>query len=445
MANTFSRNNRRQKNMDCLHNVQGYANSYDLIIRNSFVEDQETIVDLGIKDGKIQQISPRIHIKGVTEIDANGFLVSPPLIDSHTHLDKCFLQSKPNQSGTLFEAIDIMSGAKGEILLLSFEQRVEQALRLAVKNGTSCIRTHVDIDSINKIKPVEMMLRIKKRWSELIDIEIVAFPQEGIMKNPEILDSLRSAIELGVDVIGGIPAIENSSTDSRKHIEHIFNLAVEFNLPVDMHIDESDNPKSRTLEMLAEITIDTRWQNRVCAAHCCSLASQDDMYAQKVINLVSRAGITIITNPTANLVLQGRDDRQPIRRGITRVKELLQAGVNVTCGNDNLRDAFYPFGQGDMLEVAFITSLAAHMTGLNEIKTILDMPRKKAAHGIGYIDYGIIEGRRADLIIIPVKNLTDLLALRPPRLAVIRNGKVICKTTQETHLTNVYRGQQEDF
>jgi cytosine deaminase len=404
---------------------------FDLIIRNGWLEGNINLADIGVKEGIITNILPKIPIKGKNEIDAEGFLISPPFIDPHAHLDKCFIQPMPNKSGSLNEAIEIMHKHKNPILLRTFQERVDCALELSVKNGSLHVRTHVDIDPANTIKPLEAMLTAKQRWSNYVDLQIVAFPQEGIVKNPDILNYLRMAMKLGADGIGGIPAIEASLKDAQAHIDHIFNIASEFNKPVDMHIDETDDPNSQTLEMLANTTIKAGWQNRVSAAHCCSLAAQDDDYAEKVIQKVADAGITVITNPTANLVLQGRGDHQPVRRGITRVKELLAAGINVTCGNDNMRDSFYPFGQGDMLEVAFITALTAQLTGTAEIQTVADMPRRYAAKCLGYKNYGIVRGFPANLVIVPVKSILEALATRPPRRAVIRRGQVIFESWVE--------------
>lgn len=405
---------------------------YDLVIHNCFIEDSNVINDIGIKDGIITIIEPKHILYGNTEIDAQGNLVCPPFIDSHTHLDKVFLQPKLNESGSLQEAISIMKGAKGGALLGSLSDRVNQALKLAVKNGTLFIRTHVDIDSINQVKSLEELLRIKEKWSGIIDIQVVAFPQDGVIENPGVLQSLRAAMQIGADCIGGIPAIESTTKKSLMHIERMFELAVEYNKPVDMHIDETDDPGSKTLEMLAKITIDAGWQGRVNAAHCCSLASQNEEYASSVIDLVAQAGISIITNPTANLFLQGRSDHHPIRRGITRVKELMAAGVNVACGSDNLRDVFYPFGQANMLEVSFVAALSIQLSSHNEYRYLMAMTHKNASICMGLKNYGISVGNPADFVIIPVKSYYEALVVRPSCKSVISKGEILCTSTEET-------------
>jgi cytosine deaminase len=245
---------------------------------------------------------------------------------------------------------------------------------------------------------------------------------------------MKAAMRRGADLVGGIPAIEENPNKARMHIEKLFELATEFNRDVDMHIDETDNPASRTLEMLADITFDAGWQGRVSAAHCCSLSSYEDTYAKSVIQKVVQAQINIITNPQVNLVLQGRYDKQPIRRGITRVKELLSAGANVTCGQDNLQDVFYPFGNLDMLEVTFVAAITAQLTGEDEIRSAFNLPRYNAAKCLNLKDYGIMEGARANLVILPVSSVVEALAFKPPRSAVIRDGRVICAVKETVEM-----------
>ncbi len=405
--------------------------AYDLIIRNAKLEEHDKTVDIAISGSDISIIKTFIPDQGKNEIDANGYLVSPPFIDPHTHLDKCYLQPEENISGTLGEAIRIMDSHKQQILE-HFVQRVDRALTLALKNGTLFVRTHVDVNPEIGIRSIEEMAKIRERWIGLVDLQIVAFPQDGLVNKRGMLQIMRDAMRSGASIVGGIPAIETSDMDSRKHIDQLFEIAVEYNADVDMHIDETDSPNSRTLEMLSDVTIASGWQQRVSAAHCCSLAAYDDKYAAQVIEKVAQAGINIITNPHVNLFLQGRGDSQPVRRGITRVKELLDAGVNVACGHDNLQDIFYPFGQGDMLEVAFITSLAAHLSGRDGIRIVGKMPRQNAARILGLKDYGIQVGSPANIVIIPEYNLVDILANRSPRYAVIRQGKLVCQTFQKT-------------
>jgi len=403
---------------------------YELVIRNANLDGNGSIQDIGISAGKIKKIRNRIPVRGKQEIDAGGGIVTPPFIDPHTHLDKAYLKPARNHTGTLEEAIEIMRDYKGEGLIATLDQRVEQAIKRAIVNGTLAIRTHVDISERNATVSLERLVAIKEKVSPFLDLQIVAFPQEGLINQRNVLTHMKAAMTRGADLVGGIPAIEENPKQARQHIEKLFDLAAEFNRDVDMHIDETDDPASRTLEMLADITLDAGWRGRVSAAHCCSLSSYEDSYAWSVIQKVAEAQINIITNPQVNLVLQGRHDRQPIRRGITRVKELLSAGINVTCGQDNVQDVFYPFGNLDMLEVAFIAALTAQLTGEDEIRSAFNMPRYNAAICVNLKDYGIVEGAPANLVILPVRTVVEALALRPPRSAVIRNGQVISSTKE---------------
>ncbi len=415
------------------------AKECDLLIRNVLLDGYENIVDISIREGRILAIGSNLDVSAEREIDGTGCLVSPPFVDPHTHLDKAFLIPSINASGTLEEAIAIMQENKKEIFELDFDKRVAKALFLSLMNGTLYLRTHVDIDGTNGTKSIEEMLKVRDRWKGIIDLQLVAFPQDGLSNKPEVQKHFRNALEMGVDVIGGIPAVEDSIEASQEHLDFLFQAADDFNKDIDMHIDESDDPASRTLEKLADLTIRSGWQGRVTAAHCCALSAYPDKYANEVIEKVAEAKISIITNPMTNLVLQGRNDNQPIRRGITRVKELIAAGVNVSCGSDNLQDVFFPFGKCDMLEVAFVTSLTAHMTGVEEINYVLKMTRDNAALILGIKDYSLKVGNTADMILIPAESNTDLIAYKPPRKAVIRRGKIICETEESIKTKINYR------
>ncbi len=398
------------------------------IIRQARIEGFAGLLDIGIDNkGMICKIAPHLVAPGARVIRASGALASPPFVDPHTHLDKALFQPAPNKGGTLEEAIEIMQSCKAGLYQDddSFTKRVNRLLECALRKGTAAIRTHVDVDSVSGTKGIKRMLQIKEDWKDRISLQIVAFPQDGLVRQPGVLADLILALEAGADAIGGIPGVEKSKQDAEEHTRLIFDLAARFDLDVDMHIDESDDPLSRNLEYLAEYTIRSGWEGRVAAAHCCALSAYEDDYAARVISKVLRAGITVITNPTVNLVLQGRHDRQPQRRGITRVKELIAAGVDVTCGQDNIRDVFYPFGQGDMLEVGFVLALAAQLTGKDEIEIISHMIRSKAAGLLRLPGYGIDVGKPANLVLLRVESFADALASRPGCMLVMREGRVL--------------------
>lgn len=408
----------------------------ELIIRNARIRGREKLFDIGIKEGKIVEISEHIQAKAKEEIDAGDKLTVPGFIDPHIHLDKVNIVDvvRPNKSGTLKEAIEIIWEKKAGYTVEDIVERSGDVIKRGALNGTTRMRSHVDIDTIGGLKPLEGVLEAKRRFKDIVDIQIAAFPQEGILKNPGCEKLMREAMKMGADVVGGMPANEESPDDSRKHIEIAFDIAEEFDADIDMHIDETDDPFYRTLEMLADETIKRGYQGRVTAGHTCALAAYDDHYAGYVIEKVKKAGINIITNPATNLMLQGRHDKQPIRRGITRVKELLNAGVNVSFGQDCVKDTFYPFGSADMLQVALIAAHAAHMSLPDEIELTFDMLTTNAAKVLRLEDYGLEEGKRADIVILDTDNVKDAIRLQPARLFVIKAGKIIAKNEVKREL-----------
>jgi cytosine deaminase len=408
----------------------------ELIIRSARIRGRERLFDIGINEGRIVEISEHIQAKAKEEIDAGAKLTVPGFIDPHIHLDKVNIVDvvRPNKSGTLKEAIEIIWEKKAQYTVEDILERSGDVIKRGAMNGTTRMRSHVDIDTIGGLKPLEGVLEAKRCFKDIVDIQIVAFPQEGILKNPGCEELMREAMKMGADVVGGMPANEESPDDSRKHIEIAFDIAEEFDADIDMHIDETDDPFYRTLEMLADETIKRGYQGRVTAGHTCALAAYDDHYAGYVIEKVKKAGINIITNPATNLMLQGRHDKQPIRRGITRVKELLNAGVNVSFGQDCVKDTFYPFGSADMLQVALIATHAAHMSLPDEIELTFDMLTTNAAKVLRLEDYGLEEGKRADIVILDTDNVKDAIRLQPARLFVIKAGKIIAKNEVKREL-----------
>ena len=292
-------------------------------------------------------------------------------------------------------------------------------------NGVTRIRSHVDVDNIGGLRPLKGVVEARTSFADIADIQIVAFPQEGIIQNQGTEKLMWEAMENGADVVGGMPFNEKNSGDSKKHISIAFDIAKAFDADIDMHIDETDSIDAKTLEMLAEQTIENNWIGRVTAGHTCALAGYTDAYASNVISLVKQANINMITNPATNLMLQGRLDVQPKRRGITRVKELLSAGVNVSFGQDCVDDTFYPFGRVDPLEVALITSHAAHMSLPSEIQQIFDMQTYSAARLMGSNDYGISPGCLGDLVILDASDPADAIRHHALRKTVIKRGKII--------------------
>jgi cytosine deaminase len=406
----------------------------DLVIRNARHDRTGEIVNIGIQDGLIVSIDS--GDRGATGlgpaermIDAAGAMVSPALIEPHFHLENALLWDEVNQSGTLEEAIRIYAGIKQHLTAEDIMRRASFALKTAVTNGVLWLRNHVDVDQVAQLRLMEAILPVRERFKGLIDVQVIAFPQHGMARDPEVVDLMWGAMEMGADLVGGMPHGEHDMDDAARQIEIAFEIARHYDVDIDMHIDETDDPYWHSLEVLAEQTITNGYQGRVTAGHCCAMAAWDDGMAARIIDKVKAADIHVITNAPINLHLEGRHDSQPVRRGIARVKELLEAGVNVTCGQDDLQNMFYPFGRMDPLEVALITAHAAHLASPGEIQAAFDMPRYNAARMLRLEGYGVEVGAAANLVLIDAASPVEAIRRQPPRRAVIRAGRVLAETT----------------
>ena len=407
----------------------------DLIIRNALVWGGEAPQDLAIADGRYVA-ADNADTATAREIDAAGRLCIAGFVEPHIHLDKVLLaESVPvNQSGSLHEAIMILGERKATYDAGEIAERAGRIVTTAITNGVTRMRTHIDVDSVCGLTPLDALLAVRARFAEVIDLQIVAFPQLGIVQDPGTAALLEQAMERGADVIGGMPFNEAGPADSAEHIRIVFEIARAHDADVDMHIDETDDPNARTLEMLCAATLANGFEGRVTAGHTCALAAYDQDYADHVIDLVAQARIHMITNPATNLMLQGRDDAHPKRRGITRVKELLAKGVNVSFGQDNLRDMFYPFGRDDPLELAWLTAHAAHMSQPDEIEAVFAMATVNGARVLGLADYGTEPGCAGDLVILDARTAGEAIAGRADRTCVIKRGRVVAETqTRITH------------
>lgn len=402
----------------------------ELVVKNAKLRNKSDLFDIAIDKGIIVDIQPHLEYSANQEINANGNLTIPAFIDPHLHLDKANAGDsvKSNITGTLREAIDVMHEEKKRCSKEDIIMRAREVVEMAILNGITRIRTHVDIDTISRLKSLLSILKLRSLYSSIMDIQIVAFPQEGILRDPGSNFLLREAMRQGANIVGGIPAIENSTNDCKDHIKTIFDIAEEFDADIDIHVDESDDPLSKTLEMIANETIIRHYYGRVTADHVCALAAYDDYYAEYVMEKVKLANIHIITLPATNLMLQGRSDKHPKRRGVTRIKELIEKGINVSFGQDNINDPFYPFGSVNPLQIALITAHAAHMSSPSDIDKLLDMPTYNAAKILALRDYGIEIGKRADIIVIDAKDIKSAIRLTSPCLFVIRKGKLVART-----------------
>ncbi len=401
----------------------------DLILRNANLPDGRTGQDIAIEGGKIAEISPHIPAAAIAEIDAAGYLVTPPFVDPHFHMDATLSLGLPrmNRSGTLLEGIALW----GELRpTLTIDALVDRALRycdLAVSQGLLAIRSHVDTSDA-RLVTVEAMLEVKRRVAPYIDLQLVAFPQDGVFRAKDGLDSLIRALDMGVDIVGGIPHFERTMEDGRLSVETLCRLAADRGLPVDMHCDETDDPLSRHVETLAAQTIRHGLQTRVAGSHLTSMHSMDNYYASKLIPLIAEAQMNVIPNPLINIMLQGRHDTYPKRRGMTRVRELMAAGINVSFGHDCVMDPWYSMGSGDMLEVGHMAIHVAQMASVDEKIDIFNALTTNAARTLGLTDYGLAKGNTADMVLLQAQNPAEALRLKPARLAVIKSGKIIAQT-----------------
>lgn len=411
-----------------------------LIIKNALTRAGEK-VDIFIENGLITNVSKGAQNRQQTRegkiIEAEGSLVTESFISPHIHLDKVMIGDiiEPNLSGTLWEAIEKTWNVKQNYTTEDIRKRACHCIDEQVKYGVTHIRTHVDIDTIGGLKTLKGLLEVKKAYNDVIDIQIVAFPQEGILKDEGTKELLYKAMESGADILGGMPHNELTPDDSKQHINILFDIAKNFDVDIDSHTDETDDPNSRTLQYLAAKTISEQYQGRVTVDHICSLSAQDDYYAARVIDIVKTAKINVITNPGTNMVLQGRLDTGAQRVGITRVKEFLEAKVNVTCGQDCINDPFYPFGKGDMLEVTNLLGHAAKMTRFEDLSTLYDMITYNAAKTMRIPNHKLEVGAPANLVILhDVQNINEAIRKTPFARTTIRKGKIISKTQVQEEL-----------
>src|SRR6202048_1712745 len=389
----------------------------DILIKNVAVWGTEGVRDLGISGGYFVDADQVPASSGTLTLDADGRLAVAGFVEPHIHLDKALISERApvNISGTLTEAIEILWEIKRHYTVDEIADRASRVLARALENGISRLRSHVEVDPMGGPRPAEALFRARERCRDLMEIQIVACPQEGIVKSPGTEALMRQVMKLGVDVVGGMPFNEASPQDSRRHIEIVFDIAREFDADIDMHVDETDDPAARTLEVLAELTIANGWQGRVTAGHTCALASYPRNYADPVTGRPHAAGVNIIANPATNLMLQGRVDDYPKRRGVTQVKELLAAGVNVACGQDCVHDTFYPFGQNDPLEIGFLLCHASQMSQPAEILTVMDMVTHNGAKALRLPDFAMALGAVADLVVLDAHDAREAFATRSPR------------------------------
>jgi cytosine deaminase len=400
----------------------------DIVLRDAALPDGRRGMDIGVRDGRIVAVEPRLAATGREEIDAGGMLVSPPFVDAHFHMDATLSLGLPrlNRSGTLLEGIALWSELKPTLTQDAVVARAMAYCDWAAAQGLLAIRSHVDVCD-ERLLAVDALLEVKRRVRPYIDLQLVAFPQDGVFRFPRAMELLRAALDRGVDVVGGIPHFERTMAEGARSVRALCELAAERGLRVDMHCDETDDPMSRHVETLAFETQRLGLQGRVVGSHLTSMHSMDNYYVSKLVPLMAESGLGVVANPLINISIQGRHDSYPKRRGMTRVPELMAAGLTVAFGHDCVMDPWYSLGTGDMLEVAQMGVHVAQMTGLDAMGACFDAVTCNAARLLGLDGYGIEPGCNADLVLLEARDKVEAIRTRAARLAVLRRGRVIAR------------------
>src|SRR6476659_6262724 len=405
----------------------------DLLLTDATLPDGREHMSIAVQDGRIVEVAPGLVAPAHETVSAGGLLVAPPFCDPHFHMDATLSYGLPrvNSSGTLLEGIALWGELKP---LLTAEALIDRALAYcdwAVAKGLLAIRSHVDTSDASLLA-VDALLEVKRRVAPYLELQLVAFPQDGVLRSPGGVANLKRALDKGVDVVGGIPHFERTMAEGAASVKLLCEIAAERGKLVDMHCDETDDPMSRHIETLAYETQRLGLQGRVNASHCTSMHSMDNYYVSKLIPLIAESGVNIIANPLINITLQGRHDTYPKRRGMTRVPELMAAGVNVAFGHDCVMDPWYGMGSGDMLEVAHMGLHVAQMTSQKGVRACFAAVTANAAKVMHLEGYGIAPGCRADCVLLQARDPIEAIRLRAARLAVIRGGAVIAESPPAT-------------
>jgi cytosine deaminase len=405
-----------------------------MLIRHATLPDGRTGVDILALNGRVAAVGPNLSApEGVEVVEADGLLLSPPFVDAHFHMDATLSYGLPrvNRSGTLLEGIALWGELKP---LLTQEALVERALAYcdwAVARGLLAIRSHVDVCD-DRLLAVEALLHVRERVKPYLDLQLVAFPQDGLLRSPNARANLERALDRGVDVVGGIPHFERTMADGAESVRILCETAAARGLRVDMHCDETDDPMSRHVETLAFHAQRLGLQGRVNGSHLTSMHSMDNYYVSKLIPLMAEAGLSAVANPLINITIQGRHDTYPKRRGMTRVPELMAAGIDVAFGHDCVMDPWYSLGSGDMLEVASMGLHVAQMTSQEGMKACFDAVTVNPARILGLEGYGLEPGCRADFVLLQARSPAEAIRLRAQRLLVVRDGRVLARAPRAT-------------
>jgi cytosine/creatinine deaminase len=400
-----------------------------MLIKNVRLHNRDGLWSIGVKSGQFTEIARKVDADGTEVIDAGGCLALPPFVEPHIHLDSTLTAGQPrwNLSGTLFEGIECWSERKQTLSEDDVISRARKTIEWQATNGIQYIRTHVDVTD-PQLTALRAMVKVREAVKELADLQIVAFPQEGILSYPKGIELMEKAMDAGADVVGAIPHFEFTREYGVESVEHILQLAADRGCLVDVHCDEIDDDQSRFVEVLAAKALKLGIGPRVTASHTTAMHSYNNAYASKLFRLFKMSGIHFVANPLINIHLQGRFDTYPKRRGMTRVKEMVAAGINVCLGHDDISDPWYPLGTGNMLQVLFMGLHVAQMMGYEQISNGIDLITVNSARALNLDGYGIEIGNPANFIILDAESAFDALRLQAGVLYSIRNGKIITRT-----------------
>jgi cytosine deaminase len=418
----------------------------DLLLRNARLLGRDDVVDVAVADGRVHALAPGLDsaAQDAEVIDLEGRLVTPPLVEPHIHLDAVLTVGQPraNASGSLFEGIAVWAERVATLTEEDVRARAREVLLWQLANGVQTVRSHVDVCDAT-FRAFNALTALREEFRGVVDLQLVAFPQQGIYGYEGGEALMRRAVEHGADAVGAIPHFELTREDGVESVRFAFALADDYGLLVDIHCDETDDDHSRFVEVMVAETIRRRMRGRVTASHTTAMHSYNNAYASRLITNIARAGLNMVTNPLDNSVLQGRFDTGPIRRGHTRVKELVAAGVNVAIGHDSVMDPWYPLGYGDPAQAAFVLAHFGHMSGATELPYLLEMITLNPARALGVDAGGVRVGGPASLVVFDAPTPEDALRRVTPRFLVLRDGVVVARTRPATTTVTTFGETRE--
>jgi cytosine deaminase len=398
----------------------------DLVFRKARLADGAPLMDVAIERGRIAAMAPQLECNGATEIDAAGRVLIPGLVESHLHLEKAFVKDRmPNRSGTLAEAIAVTASLKPTFTREDIDARSRRVLRQLVGFGSTHVRAHAEFDPAQGFTGFDTVLDLRREFADVIDIQVVAFPQEGILKAPGTGAMMVEAMKKGADVVGGIPY---NDSDAREHIDWVFRLARDFDKDLDFHQDFHDDADAMSIEYLARKTISQRYEGRVSVGHLTALGAAAPARRDEIIALLRDAGISVMCLPATDLHLGGRKDESNVRRTLAPVRALRDGGVNVCLATNNICNAFTPYGNGDLLQIAALALPACHLGGADDQATVLPMLTTNPARALRLPNYGLEVGRDADLVLLDTQKVADAIIDLPDRSVVLKRGRIVART-----------------